>query len=257
MSVFADYAHYYDLLYRDKDYAGEVDHVASLLQKYAPAATSLLELGCGTGHHAELLAGKGYRVHGIDRSDDMLQDASRRLEKLPEPLRSNLSFSAGDVRDLSLGRQFDAVISLFHVMSYMTGNDDLARAFSVAGNHLVPGGLFLFDCWYGPAVLADPPVVRVKRLEDERCAVTRIAEPVLRENDNVVEVHYDLHILDKTTDKVTRLEECHPMRYLFLPEIRELFARTGMELVYAGEWLTGEAPGTGTWNICLAGRVPL
>ena len=85
----------------------------------------------------------------------------------------------------------------------------------------------------------------------------KIAEPLLRENDNVVEVHYDLQILDKTTHKVTRLQECHPMRFLFLPELQDLFARNGMEMVYVGEWLTGAAPGKGTWNICLAGKVPL
>ena len=49
MSVFNEYARYYDLLYRDKDYVGEVEYVHRLLQAHAPGAQSLLNLGCGSG----------------------------------------------------------------------------------------------------------------------------------------------------------------------------------------------------------------
>jgi hypothetical protein len=36
-AVFADYARYYDLLYRDKDYAAEAEYVAGLIRKFHPA----------------------------------------------------------------------------------------------------------------------------------------------------------------------------------------------------------------------------
>jgi ubiquinone/menaquinone biosynthesis C-methylase UbiE len=51
-AVFADYAHYYDLLYRDKDYAAEAEYVVGLIRKFHPSARSILELGSGTGIHA-------------------------------------------------------------------------------------------------------------------------------------------------------------------------------------------------------------
>jgi len=44
-AVFNDYARYYDLLYRDKDYAAEAEYVAGLIQKFHPSAQSILELG--------------------------------------------------------------------------------------------------------------------------------------------------------------------------------------------------------------------
>jgi methylase of polypeptide subunit release factors len=66
MSVFGAYARYYDLLYRDKDYAAEAQYVHRLIQSHALGARSILELGCGTGAHAVLLAGEGYRIHGVD-----------------------------------------------------------------------------------------------------------------------------------------------------------------------------------------------
>nr|MBA2706707.1 SAM-dependent methyltransferase [Gemmatimonadaceae bacterium] len=56
MSVFGSYSRYYDLLYRDKDYAAESAYVASLLAVHAPGARSILEIGCGTGAHAAELS---------------------------------------------------------------------------------------------------------------------------------------------------------------------------------------------------------
>ena len=51
--VFADYARYYDLLYRDKDYAAEAEYIACLVRKFHPSARSIIiELGSGTGIHA-------------------------------------------------------------------------------------------------------------------------------------------------------------------------------------------------------------
>ena len=42
---------------------------------------------------------------------------------------------------------------------------------ATARSLVAPGGIFIFDFWYGPAVLADPPAVRIKRLENERMKV--------------------------------------------------------------------------------------
>ena len=70
--VFDEYARYYDLLYQDKDYQAEADYVAALIRRFHPDAQSILEMGSGTGKHARLLADRGYKVHGIERSPEML-----------------------------------------------------------------------------------------------------------------------------------------------------------------------------------------
>lgn len=253
MTVFGAYSKYYNLLYKDKDYAGEAHYVHSLIQKYAPAAGSVLDLGCGTGRHDFELAESGYQIAGVDVSEEMLAAANFRLtsRKLPHML----AFHRGDIRTVRLNQTFDVVISLFHVMSYQTSNDDLRAAFATAKAHLRPGGLFIFDCWYGPAVLTDPPVVRVKRLEDDEVAVTRIAEPVMHYNENVVDVNYEVLITDKNTGARELLHETHRMRYLFMPEIKEIFNDNGIKLVLAEEWLTGKKPGCDTWGVCFGGKV--
>lgn len=217
--VFDAYARYYDLLYRDKDYAGESVYVATLIREQAPQAKRILELGCGTGAHAEHLARMGYIVHGVDMSEAMLARAEARKANLPPDVAGRLSFCLGDVRTVRMSETYDAVVSLFHVMSYQTTYTDLEAAFETAWVHLQPGGLFLFDFWYGPGVLTQKPEVRVKRLEDEEIKVTRIAEPVLYANENLVQVNYTVFIEVKASKTLEQVIETHMMRYLFLSEL--------------------------------------
>jgi SAM-dependent methyltransferase len=254
MNVFGNYARYYNLLYRDKDYTREAQFIHHLLQTHASNTQSILELGCGTGNHARLLAKEGYEVHGVDLSTQMLQQASDRLSQLPQELASRLAFYQGDIRTIRLDRQFDAIISLFHVFSYQTTNEDLKAAFATVKAHLKPRGVFIFDCWYGPAVLSDRPTVRIKRLEDEDISITRIADPVIHPNQNIVDVNYQAFIKDKNTGKVEELQETHRMRYLFKPEIDLLLTESYLEPIECGEWMTKRKPGFDTWGVYFIGR---
>lgn len=250
MSVFGKYSSYYDLLYRDKDYAGEADFVASLIERHRPGAQSILELGCGSGGHALQLAHKGYGLYGIDLSREMLDIAEARRRELPAELASQLEFSHGDVREFRNGRKYDCVISLFHVVSYQPTLADLKAAFTTAREHLNSGGAFIFDVWYGPAVLTDRPVVRVKTMADDKIEVTRIAEPRWHPNECLVDVHYTVFIRDRASDSIEKLQEVHRMRYLSIPEIELLADATGLTVTASGEWMTGNAPGADTWGVC-------
>lgn len=244
--VFDSYARYYDLLYRDKDYAAEAAYVGSRLKRHAPRAARILELGCGTGAHAAHLAQMGYAVHGVDQSDSMLARAAARRASLAAETAARLSFGRGDVRTVRTGAMYDAVVSLFHVMSYQVTNADLQAAFATAAAHLTPGGLFLFDFWYGPAVLAQRPETRVKRLEDDSIKVTRIAEPVMRENECVVDVNYTVFIEEKGSGSVRQVRETHRMRYLFLPELALLQGVAFRERA-SWAWMSDGDPGPHSW----------
>jgi SAM-dependent methyltransferase len=254
--VFDRYARCYDLMYRDKDYAAEARFVHGALRRLRPGTASVLDLGCGTGVHAGLLAAGGCRVHGVDGSEVMLRRAGERRARLPEEVAGRLAFSPGDVRSVRLEERFDAVVSLFHVASYQPENADLRAFFVTAREHLLPGGVFLFDCWYGPAVLTDRPSVRVKRLEDGAIAVTRIAEPELFPNEDRVDVRYHVIVRDGASGAVEEFRETHRMRYLFRPEVADLLDGCGLALVECREWMSGREPGFDTWNVYFAARSP-
>jgi SAM-dependent methyltransferase len=246
--VFDAYARYYDLLYRDKDYAAEVVFLLAQLRRHQPSATRVLELGCGTGIHAEHLARRGFHVHGVDLSAEMLKKAETRKASLPSEVAARLSFSQGDARTVRTGAQYDVVISLFHVMSYQNSNADLAAAFATAAQHLGAGGVFMFDYWYGPAVLLQKPEVRVKRLGDEQIEVLRIAEPVLRAAENVVDVNYTVIITTKADGAVRQINETHSMRYLFLPEISQLANGPVWNGCTSSAWLGDVQPSEQDWT---------
>lgn len=255
MSVFGLYSRYYDLLYRDKDYAAEARFISGELRRTSPRATTLLELGCGTGRHALELAELGWNVAGVDLSAGMVAAAQERRRGAAAALAARVEFGEGDVRTARLGRQFDAVASLFHVMSYQTTETDLSAAFSTAATHLAPDGLFFFDFWHGPAVLAEPPSIRVKRLEDETVRVTRIAEPELHPARNGVVVNYDIFLEERSTGVISEVKEQHAMRYLFLDEIVRLLGQQGMTVLRTSAWMDANRPlGADSWYGCVLAR---
>ncbi len=250
MSVFGSYARYYDLLYKDKDYAGECRFVASLIRKHAPHALNVLELGCGTGMHACLLAEDGFNLLGVDLSAEMLERGRERLSGMDQGIRDRLSFSLGNVCTFRTERRFDAVISLFHVVSYQSVNDDLRSMFETAAAHLTVGGVFIFDFWFAPAVLTERPSVRVRRIDTDDLSITRIAEPVMLANLSCVDVNYEVFIRDKAADSTVSLRETHRMRYLLPTEIEMLAKYAGLRVLGSCEWLTGSEPGSDTWGVC-------
>lgn len=225
MSVFKDYSAYYDLLYKDKNYAEEADYIHQLIKQHAPHATSILNLGCGTGNHDFLISEKGYEIKGIDFSEDMVALANKKLIEIKTA--GKLSFETGDARSVRINKQFDVVISLFHVMSYQITNEDINKVFETARVHLKEGGLFIFDCWYGPGVLTDPPVVRHKMLESEELRIHRIANPFIHTRENYVDVNYTILVHNKKSGSFYEIKETHKMRYLFIPELNAFSCSNG------------------------------
>ncbi|MEW5801268.1 MAG: class I SAM-dependent methyltransferase [bacterium] len=258
MAVFDLYGRYYNLLYEDKDYAAEVAYIDRLINKYALHAKTVLDLGCGTGSHDLLLVEKGYRVTGLDMSLAMLTEAQARLEKAARSCGASvfdsLAFYQADIRSVRLDRTFDVAISLFHVMSYQITNADLQQTFETVKAHLNPGGIFIFDCWYGPGVLTEPPAIRIKELEGENISVMRIAKPITYPHENVVDVNYRVCIFDKSTQRMEEFRECHRMRYLFKPEIDLFLDQAGFQSRGFFEFMKNEEPGRGAWNVCFVNQ---
>ena len=210
-----------------------------------------MELGSGTGKHAKLLAEAGYPVHGIERSPEMLARAAASAKEYPMGARTDrLDFTQEDIRTVRLGKHFDAVVALFHVMSYQTTNEDVRAAFETARRHLNKGGIFIFDVWYGPAVLTKRPETRIKRVKDEKTEITRLAEPVLHPNENLVAVNYHVFVRDLASKTVAELKETHAMRYFFKPEIELWSSVTGFTPKHAAEWFTEQPISTATWGAC-------
>ena len=254
MSNFGLYSKYYDLLYREKDYSGESNYVLNLIQRYGGNAErkqwSVLELGCGSGGHAVFIAPAIHQLVGVERSHEMaMQAVAKNI--------GNFQIFEGDITQLDsflpieYKREcFDAVISLFHVVSYINQNDDLKSCLFSVYNSLKPGGVFVFDVWFSPAVFWLRPEKRVKQMQDDFISVERTANSSVDVLSNVVTVEFDTQIIDNSTGDTTTLKETHPMRCFGVPEISLLAHETGLHLVCVEEFLSGNPAGLETWGVC-------
>lgn len=250
LSFGATYASIYDALYREKNYAAEAQFALAQVRTIVPQAPlQILDLGCGTGLHAVQLAQVGISATGVDRSPDMVAIAEKRKELLSEELRARLHFQVGDIRMIDFDHRYDAVLSLFHVISYMIMDDDLERTFQTARRHLNVGGAFLFDFWYGPAVVRDPPRQRVKTTSVGERYIQRRTIPELDRERRVVCVNYDIEIKNIASGETTRGQEQHFVRYFFLNELESKLVASRFELIRFGEWLTGSFPSDTTFGV--------
>jgi len=165
------------------------------------------------------------------------------------------SFTVGDVRTVDLGRTFDAVISMFAVVSYQLTNADLLAMFATARRHVKPDGLFVFDGWFGPAVLVEQPEVKTKTvLVPNGDSITRVATPHLDVVAQTVEVVYDV---TRTSggEVVEHTVESHPVRYLFAREIELLLDVAGFDMVALGPFMELERALTAhDWNFSVVAK---
>lgn len=101
---------------------------------------SILDLACGDGRFASAMADRGHDVVGVDRSPEMIRRARERTGS-----GDSTEFREADVRDLDIGREFDAATCWYNSVNYLVEPDDLRACFQQTADVLRDGGLFVFD----------------------------------------------------------------------------------------------------------------
>lgn len=250
------YAHQYDALYGEKDYSAECDAIESLFRRHGSGPIhTILDLGCGTGTHALLLAERGYAVTGIDRSPAMLGLArAKAMNGAARPGVVAPDFLEGDIRTLKLGRTFDAVVMLFAVLGYQTSDADVTATMRTVAAHLRPGGLFVCDVWFGPAVLAIGTSDRHKVIEEPQATLHRTSSGRIDEASHTCRVDFktwraaDGRITDESAEQ-------HTMRFFFRPELDQFFREAKLDVLAVCPFDDlGGSPSPESWNIWICGR---
>lgn len=235
MSVFQNYSQYYDLLYKQKDYPAEAAFIRQVIKKYSPhRVKEILSLGCGTCNHDLLLAQKGYQLNSLDLSPTMLKLARKKINSAG--VSEKVTLHQADVRRFNLNHQHDFAMAMFNVIGYQTSNQDINDTLSRINEHLRPEGLFLFDCWYAPAVVADPPTDRIREVMQGENRIIRLTQSTLFHQKNIIEIKFHLLIL-KDKKVLDELTEIHQMRYWTLPEMSQLLAVHDFKLIKACPFL--------------------
>lgn len=134
------YRRVYD--HRDEDEARQLVDLIEREINPAPNA-HILDIGCGRGRHARTLARRGYRVTGLDLSENAIEEA--RAEAAAEGLDANTSFQVGDMREPVCKACADGVVNLFTSFGYFEEDAENERALAAMATALSPGGWFLQD----------------------------------------------------------------------------------------------------------------
>lgn len=111
--------------------------IERLLLPRLDSKSRILDLCCGTGYTVARLAKKGYRVTGLDGSEQMLSFAKLNARRS--------RFVLADARSFNLPQSFDAAVSTFDSLNHLMTFAELEAAMTNVYRALVPGGLFLFD----------------------------------------------------------------------------------------------------------------
>lgn len=183
--MFSDlHADVYEAIYRarGKDWPGEAQLVAKLIKEAKPDAKSLLDVACGTGAHLGPLNEIFEHTEGIDIAEPMLSLARERID-------GSIPLHVGDMRDFSLGRQFDAVVNMFCAISYAGDLAGLRSSIRAMAEHLVPGGVMVVEPWWFTEKFIEGYVNGDISREDGRI-ITRVSHSIREDNHTRMELRF-------------------------------------------------------------------
>jgi len=253
MNIFREYASFYDLYYESKDYEKEVDFVLALARRHGlEKPKSVLDIGCGTGNHVVPFCRRGHDVKGIDLSENMIGIARGKIAAAGVSTRARVEI--GDATTYRDGMKYDLVTSMFAVMGYLGSNEDFIAGLRTARAHLDPGSVFIFDVWFGPAVLHAQPETRIQEYAKDGKKILRLVRPQLDVVHQWVSVDYQILVFEKGAFS-GEIRETHRMRYFFAQELKFFLETAGFDLLEMCPFLeSGAAVSLDTWNIAVAAR---
>ena len=141
MNAYGALASSYDRLTNDVDYTAVVDFYKLILRREGLKPRTAVDLACGTGSVTLLLAQEGLKVTGVDMSEEMLCQASAKVQALENPP----IFVCQKLQELKLPRAVDLAVCALDSLDYITDPDDCALAIRKIYRALNPGGCFIFD----------------------------------------------------------------------------------------------------------------
>jgi SAM-dependent methyltransferase len=215
-----DFANYYDRLNGHKDYAGEVSKLDEFIRTNVESLRpSILDVGCGTGQHAMLLATKGYDITAVDVSPDMIRVAKCKTDEV--------QFCCAEVSQLRRA-DFEFAYSLFNVINCFNSISELTAFFEGIANRLLANATLLVESWNPIAVIAAPPTVveRIYEYEDQRIVRKVTPFPDFFRQRLELEYNVDVYEAGAGSAKLRNFKVVHKL-LLFTPQEIEYCLQQG------------------------------
>jgi SAM-dependent methyltransferase len=249
--------YFYDRIARYYD--PENDDVVDDLALYSELADSLiddpsqefiLDVGCGTGRVMFHLAQEGYRVHGIDRSPEMLARAKRRLALRPD-LREVCSLQEGDILTDSLPHRYTLIILPYNTFMHLNADGQQRQTLARLRNALTEEGQLVIDIPNAGEQFAtqDDGAVTLERSFTEPESGNLVMQQSISRIDRTAQLQYITWIYDELDQAgiVRRTLAPQVLRYVFPTEMDLLLELTGLSRVerygdYDASPFEGECP---------------
>ena len=227
MGNFAPSYEYYDLLYSEiKNYEAEILRLLEIIRSAPLPMRKILDVGCGTGRHAELLCEAGLEVDGLDIEPGFIHIAQER--------NPNGRFLVGDMTSFEVSEPYDALFCLFGSIGYAVDEARLHAAFECFRNAVRPSGLLIVEPWFEPDDMTDG-AVHMHTARRDNLVVCRVARTKIVGAVSRLEFEY----LIARPSGIKHLSEVHELGLFPRSVMTEALESSGFKVEYDQEGLTG------------------
>ncbi len=151
---------YYHALYNNRDDQEAARFIENLVKTLEiPESSSVLDLACGGGRHSAQLHQLGFKVTGVDLSENSINQARNTYHK-------DIRFEVGDMRYFKTDKNYDYVLNLFTSFGYFESMAENEMVMSAVKSALNPNGILVIDFMNAKKVLKNLVSEETQHRED-------------------------------------------------------------------------------------------
>ena len=232
-------ARYYDAIYASiVDYEAQADYLEKIFEKHHKGRVkSVLDVACGTGNYTFIFAKRGYKVKGIDSSEEMIQIA-RQKQRMR---KNNPEFVKMDMRNIRLKGKFDIAAVLFGGFGYLLEVEDVKKFFSKVRATLRPNATLIFEFWHNAAILpaASTPsgLKNYDKVKSGNRFILRLHLSKYDAQTNKLNILFDHYVIDTKWKKLLdSFSETHVVKTYTISEMKHMLEANNFKPLafYAG-----------------------
>jgi SAM-dependent methyltransferase len=235
--TFAEFYDYLPLYAERQDVAFYVEEAQRAAADAAADATTVLELGCGSGRILIPTAAAGVRIVGLDLSPAMLARCRAKLEAQPAEVRARARLVEGSMTDFRFAEQFQLITTPFRAFQHLLTVSEQLACLACVREHLAPRGRLILDMFHvNPAAMHDPEWMKERddsppaTLPDGRRFRRTARIAAFHRSQQMNEVEFACYVTHPD-GREERITQRFPFRYFFRYEVEHLLARAGFRAV--------------------------